>query len=57
MGKVDKKLEARLIAALDAADVMYAEFMDASCTIQEQVAIYKAAHAKVRAARKALSAA
>ena len=54
---MDKKLEARLIAALDAADVMYAEFMDASCTIQEQVAIYKAAHAKVRAARKALSAA
>lgn len=52
---MEPKLEAKLIAALDAADSMYAEFMDASCLISDQVAIYKAAYAKVKAARKALA--
>lgn len=51
---MDQKLLAKLDAALDAADTMYVEFMDASCSIAEQIPIYKAAHAKVKAARKAL---
>jgi hypothetical protein len=49
------KEKAKLEAALDAADTMYAEFMEASCQVIDQVAIYKAAHAKVKAARKVLS--
>jgi hypothetical protein len=51
---MDKQTLAKVTAALDAADIMYAEFMDATCSISEQVAIYKAAHTKVKAARKAI---
>lgn len=53
---MDAKLRAKPEAALDAADTMYNEFMDASCTVADQYHIYKAAGAKVKAARKALNA-
>ena len=51
---LDDKSIAKIVAALDAADTMYSEFMDASCSIREQMDIYKKAHAKVKAARKVL---
>jgi hypothetical protein len=54
--KVDRKLLVKIEAALDAADTMYNEFMEATCCVADQYHIYKAAGAKVRAARKALKA-
>ena len=52
---MDKALEAKLVAALDAADDMFAEFWDPAFMRSQQVAIYKAANAKVKAARRALA--
>ncbi len=52
---MDSKLRTKIEAALDAADTMYSEFMDASCNVRDQIDIYKVAHAKVNAARKALN--
>jgi hypothetical protein len=51
---MDEKLKAKIIAALDAADTMYAEFMTPSTDISGQYHIYKSVYPKVKAARKAL---
>lgn len=50
----EPKTHKAVLAALDAADIMFSEFMDATCSISEQIPIYKTAHAKVKAARKLL---
>lgn len=48
--KTQKKLE----AAFEASETMFAEFMDATVCIRDQVPIYKDAIAKVRAAKRAM---
>ncbi len=54
MAEIDAKTLAKIKAALDAADAMYAEFMEPTRSLHDQVPLYKAAHAKVKAARKAI---
>jgi ABC-type Fe3+-citrate transport system substrate-binding protein len=51
---MDKNI-AKIEAGLAAADAMYAEFMDATRTISDQVQFYKDAHKKVKAAKTALA--
>jgi hypothetical protein len=51
---MDEKLKAKIIAGLDAAQTMHDEFMEPSTDMRGQYDIFKAAYAKVKAARKAI---